>query len=328
MRFRALLVALLMLLICPLAKPQGDAIRLQVLAYQWTTTHKTMTFSWPGYADTSCSGNASISGYANGNNISATATSNSSCNTTFTPPSTQNIDIQRPVVFIVADSDTSRMILTCSRSVRWSQCHALNPGPFVARNDKGHFEVQAVSGKGKEEWIKFDVVQQTAISRPDPEKHTAANRSSNSTEGTPGAASPSGGPGIERPPSANSSENAGFPSRWKSMTTGMVRTLRFESNYIYGEVVLSDAAIKAGAFTLLELKKDGDKFKGQTNAKMVRQDGTASCPGQFPMELTLVTPERIEGRTMSPLPNAKVDWAKCSSSPGPEWQNFTWIPVK
>ena len=61
------------------------------------------------------------------------------------------------------------MVLTCTRNVRWSQCHALNPGMFLARNDNGHFEVQALLGKGKDEWIKFDVVQQTAITKQQPQ---------------------------------------------------------------------------------------------------------------------------------------------------------------
>jgi uncharacterized damage-inducible protein DinB len=36
----------------------------------------------------------------------------------------------------------------------------------LARIDHGHFEVQATFEKGKEEWVKFDIVQQTAISQP------------------------------------------------------------------------------------------------------------------------------------------------------------------
>jgi hypothetical protein len=83
--------------------------------------------------------------------------------------------------------------------------------------------------------------------------------------------------------------------------------------------------VKAGAFTLLELKKDGDKFTGKVNMKWVRPDGGATYPAQC---LTLVTPERIEGRTMNPPPTAQIDWKKCSFSSNPQWQDFTWIPVK
>ena len=148
---------------------QDDNFRITVLAYQWTTTHNTLTFAYAGHADTSCNGNTDVNGYVSGGgNVYASGTSSANCSTTYTPTSTQNIDIQKPVVYLLADSDTSRMILTCTRNVRWSQCEALNPGVFMARMDKGHLEVEGMSGKGKEEWVKFDVVQQTAINRQQP----------------------------------------------------------------------------------------------------------------------------------------------------------------
>lgn len=39
----------------PVLWAQDNTFRLTVLGYQWTTTHRTLTFSWPGYANTSCS---------------------------------------------------------------------------------------------------------------------------------------------------------------------------------------------------------------------------------------------------------------------------------
>jgi hypothetical protein len=81
------------------------------------------------------------------------------------------------VTVSLADTETARMILTCTRNVLWSQCHALNPGFFMARNDKGHFEVQAVSAKGKEEWVRFDIVQQNAISTQEAPTSTVADPS-------------------------------------------------------------------------------------------------------------------------------------------------------
>jgi hypothetical protein len=328
MKFHAL-AWLLLLSMSPVLRAQESTARLKVLAYQWTTTHHTMTFSWPGYANTSCNGNGTIIGYTSGNNISASETSSSSCSTTYTPPNNQEIDIQKPVVFILAETETTRMILTCTRNVRWSQCHALNPGFFTARNNNGHFEIQAVSGKGKEEWVKFDIVQQNAITNQETETRSVADNSTTSGPAVAEAASVVPvAPTIEAPESGAVAENMGFPSKWKSMTTGSVRTLRFETDYIYGEVILSEAAVKAGAFTLLELKKDGNKYVGKVNAKFVRSDGGASCSVHAPMELTLVTPERIEGNNQSPPANARIDWAKCSFTPPPERQDFVWIPVR
>jgi len=166
MKHYAVVLLPLLLAACflsPMAMAQ-DTFRLTVLGYQWTTTHNTMTFTWPGHSNTSCNGNTYMNGnISNNGDIYANGTSSSTCSTTFTPPSSQNIDIRKPVVYILAESDTSRMVMTCTRNVRWSQCHALNPGAFLGRIEKGHLEVQATLGK-KDEWIKFDVVQQTAIS--------------------------------------------------------------------------------------------------------------------------------------------------------------------
>lgn len=152
---------------------QENTFDLDVLAYQWTTTHSTLTFSWPGHANTYCNGNSALNGYiSSGGDISANGTAYTTCSTTYTPPSTQNIDIEKPVIFILAQSANSRMVLTCTRNVRWSQCHALNLGIFVARINKGHLEVQALSGR-KVEWVRFDVVEQVAIVAPQPQVPTS-----------------------------------------------------------------------------------------------------------------------------------------------------------
>jgi hypothetical protein len=201
---KPLLIMAMLFFVLPLGA-QENAFRLTVIAYQWTTTHKTLTFSWPGSANTYCNGNANINGnVSSSGNIYANETTSNSCSTTYTPPSNQTIDIQKPVVFILADTQNSRMVLTCTRNVRWSQCHALNPGPFVARNDHGNFEVQALFGKGKEEWVKFEIVQQTAISQQ--QAQTSLTQEVRTS--------------IEAPKSEAPDSNSGFPPRWKSMTTG------------------------------------------------------------------------------------------------------------
>lgn len=333
-------------LLCVPMWAQQNTFRVTVRAYQWTTTHKTLTFSWPGYANTSCSGNSNMNGYVSGSgNIYASGTSSDTCSTTYTPPSSQNIDIQKPVVYILADTESSRMLLTCTRNVRWSQCQALNPGTFLARIDHGHFEVQGLSGKGKEEWVKFDIVQQTAISGSVsqgektggpyvPKKLDAATQAA--LDEREGRAAPAGQSqtdstqeapaSIEAPNSAGA--NSGFPARWKSMTTGLIRTLRFEGEYVYGEVVLPDAAAKAGVFYLMDAKKDGDKYVGKTNMHILSAPGGKSCLVTLSIELTRVMPERIEGRSLAPPPNSKIDWDTCTYSSAAEWQVFTWIPVR
>jgi len=312
-RIFVLTALLTTILCCRVLQGQENTFHITVLAYQWATTHRTLTFTWPGYANTSCNGSVSMNGYASGaGNFSANGTTSNTCSTSYTPPNTQNIDVQKPVVYILADSQTSRMVLTCTRNVRWSQCHALNLGQFVARLNDGHFEVQGLSGKGKEEWVRYDIVQQNAISREQPQTASVTEAPAS----------------IEVPKSDGTNSNSGFPSRWKSMNTGTVRALRFEGDYIYAEVILPEASAKLGVFSLTDTKKDGDKYVGKTNVHVVQTEGGAACSTTWPIEFTLITPDRIEGRSFTPPPDAKIDWKTCVYTPPEVWQSFVWIPVK
>lgn len=172
--------------------------------------------------------------------------------------------------------------------------------------------MKATFEKGREEWVRFDVVQQTAISRQQPQTAPVQEASSS----------------IEAPKSEIAGANSGFPLRWKSMTTGSIRTLRFEGEYIYGEAVLPEAAAKAGAFTLMDVKKSGDKFVGKMNGRFVAPDGSKSCAETWPDELTLVTSDRIEGRAFTAPVNAELDWKTCTYSLPNGCQDFTWIPIR
>lgn len=46
------------------------------------------------------------------------------------------------------------------------------------------------------------------------------------------------------------------------------------------------------------------------------------------IELTLLTPERIEGRSFTPPPKAKLDWDTCSYTLAADRQSFVLIPVR
>ena len=163
-------LALLALLSSTSMLAQDGTFRVTVLSYQWTTSHNPVSFTWQGHSNTSCNGTSNGTGYASGSGtFSANGTSYESCSTTFTPPNTQTIDVQKPVVFVLAETANSRMVLSCTRNVRWSQCEALSPGFWLARFDRGHFEVQGGNSKGKAYWVRFDVVQQSAIQHPVPQ---------------------------------------------------------------------------------------------------------------------------------------------------------------
>jgi hypothetical protein len=241
--------------------------------------------------------------------------------------------------------------------------------------------VKASSGKGKDEWIKFEIVQQSAIAPQEaPRRSTTSAESADrppeiaeelwvkAAAGDPESirqisamytilsaadsaevrerarkwaeahgqsddepsrrASNDALASNETPKSGTENSNSGFPAHWKSMTDGTVRTLRFEGEYIYGEQEFSEAAAKAGEFSLVDVKRDVEKYVGKMNRRVASPDGGASCAGSWPIELTLVTPSRIEGRVYSPPPNATTDWRACTYSPQSEWQPFSWIPVR
>ena len=133
---------------------------------------------------------------------------------------------------------------------------------------------------------------------------------------------------IEAPKSDAPNANSTFPSRWKSTTAGDVRTLRFEGEYIYAIVVLPEAAAKAGTFLLTEAIKDGDKYVGKTHGRVLKTQSGPICPVTQRIQFTLVTTDRIEGRSFSPPVGAALNWGTCSYTPAPDWQSFVWIPVR
>jgi hypothetical protein len=85
----------------------------------------------------------------------------------------------------------------------------LNPGGFLARIDNGHFEVQGKSPKGKEEWVKFDIAQQTALSNQ--QLSNASPPPPSGDHQTQATAIDEPAPSIEAPSAGSASTNSGFP---------------------------------------------------------------------------------------------------------------------
>ena len=129
-------------------------------------------------------------------------------------------------------------------------------------------------------------------------------------------------------------KSSGFPTLWKSLTTGKVRSLRLEGDFIYAETVLTDEQRKLG-FDSYELKKNSDgSYKG-----VIRTSFTCSYPSAWDrsaqynrckfegqIEFSNITPIRIEGRVFGPPEGAKLDCKKCSYSKAPAWTPTVWIP--
>jgi|GEM_PF-4136800 len=120
-----------------------------------------------------------------------------------------------------------------------------------------------------------------------------------------------------------------FPARWKSLTSATTKIIRREEERIYVETILPDAQKQAGCFTVADLRKQGSIFAGPTKSSCVCQYGankTNRYSHDFPMEITMVSPTRIEGRILQPVAGARFDCKRDTYSGSSDWVSFAWIP--
>jgi len=128
-----------------------------------------------------------------------------------------------------------------------------------------------------------------------------------------------------------------FPTRWKSLQTGTTKIIRRDGDRIYVETVQSEPEKNAGCFNLSELQKKDDIFVGTNRISCVckytrglgvyAQSYNSKYTYQAEIEISKLSPTRIEGRTMLHLPNARFDCVGGTFAiPPSEWQTFAWIP--
>lgn len=128
-----------------------------------------------------------------------------------------------------------------------------------------------------------------------------------------------------------------FPTRWKSLQSGTTKILRRDGDRIYVETVLPEAQKSAGCFFLSDLKKQSDVFSGTARSGCVCQytrgvgvyarTFTNRVTDETSIEITSITPTRIEGRSMIRPKGTKFDCKKAEfSKPPSEWEPFVWIP--
>jgi len=128
-----------------------------------------------------------------------------------------------------------------------------------------------------------------------------------------------------------------FPTHWKSLLTGTTKIIRRDGDRLYVETVLPDAEKNAGCFNIAELQKQGEIFSGIGRMSCVCQyirglgvyarTYTNRVTDESQIEISRVSPTRIEGRAMVRPPGAKLDCPKGRySKPASEWQPFAWIP--
>jgi hypothetical protein len=133
-----------------------------------------------------------------------------------------------------------------------------------------------------------------------------------------------------------SDQMSNFPTRWKSMLSGTTKLIRLDGDHIYVETVLPQAAKDQGLFNLVEGKKQGQTYVGKGRSRFAcqyttgygaaRRAFTNMCSSEGAFEMTLLAPNRVEGRSQAFPQGTKYDCKKCKADREPVWQSFTWIP--
>lgn len=123
-------------------------------------------------------------------------------------------------------------------------------------------------------------------------------------------------------------------ARWKSLTAGGVHSVRVDGEHLYAERVNIDPNSGLN-FQLYDLAKTGDGYKGRIRmgARCQYKDTWSpdfkvnTCVLENNIEMSVVSPSRIEGRAVFPPKGAEFNCKKCTySKPNSEWHTFVWIP--
>jgi hypothetical protein len=104
--------------------PSNQAVPVEVVATASEYVPQTTTITHPGHAYTDCHGNTSYLGYFSGRedsngrisgDVSGTASSDTRCNTTFTPPTETSLTRYDRVNYTIAKSEHALYMLSCTQ---------------------------------------------------------------------------------------------------------------------------------------------------------------------------------------------------------------------
>ena len=127
-------------------------------------------------------------------------------------------------------------------------------------------------------------------------------------------------------------ESSEFPTRWKSLASGTLKILRIEGDYLYVETILPKEKQQYYQLLAAELKKEGEVYVGVLRRRFNCWNSWGgrwkNCADETAIEITLLSPTRIEGWIMRPPDSAKFNYRKCKHSKKFIRRSFTWIPEK
>ena len=129
-----------------------------------------------------------------------------------------------------------------------------------------------------------------------------------------------------------------FPTRWKSMQSGIIRTLRKDSDYIYFEADLTEEQVELGLFNRGQVTKQGDGYVGtlsttpwywwKINPTTGKKYTEKVCRVDDAITLKIVSPTRIEVDGDQYPAGTKLD-KKCKPNKKKvAMPTAVWIPVE
>jgi S1-C subfamily serine protease len=124
-----------------------------------------------------------------------------------------------------------------------------------------------------------------------------------------------------------------FPKRWHSLNSNTDRTITIADDVMLVEVDVPNQAKQAGQKYWMDLRKEGETWKG-----VIKRDLPCAyesfgppiqkmCYVEYKAELTTATPSRIEGIGYPPPPEARLNCKKCIFDKPGVGTKFTWIPA-
>lgn len=130
----------------------------------------------------------------------------------------------------------------------------------------------------------------------------------------------------------------GFPTRWKSMQTGIIRTLRKDGDYIYFEADLPEELVELGLFDRGQVTKQGDLYIGtltttpwywwKINPTTGKKYTEKVCRVDDAITLKIVSPTRIEVNGDRYPAGTKVDKECKPNKKRVAMPTSVWIPIE